>query len=73
MTGNGNSRSPLDGTEILVSGKEGSIESGGFQGIFDEASFKDDKLHHVVLEIPEDLKEQMGSGTLMIELEVDVR
>ena len=61
------------GTEIRVSGKEGSIESSGFQGIFDEASFKDDKLLHLILEIPDDLKEQMGSGTFVIELEVDVR
>ena len=29
-----------NGTEILVSGNEGRIQSSGFQGIFNETSFK---------------------------------
>ena len=61
------------GFEVLIRGTEGSIETSQFKEIFDEGSFRDDKLYHLVLEIPDDLKDQMASGTLVIELEVDIR
>ena len=62
-----------NGYEILVRGKEGQIESSQFQGVFDEKHFKDDRLYHFVLEIPDEVKMQIGAGRLVIELEVDIR
>ena len=62
-----------NGFEILVTGVEGKIETNGFKGVFDEGSFKDDKLYHFVLEIPDDLRAKMGVGNFVIELEVDTR
>ena len=40
---------------------------------FGEDFFKEDREFHIVLEFPEDIKEQIGSGSLIIELEVNTR
>ena len=62
-----------DGFEILVRGVAGTIETPRFQDIYDESFHKDSKLYHLVLEIPDNLKDQLGRGTLVVELEVDTR
>ena len=38
-----------------------------------EEYHKEDRDFHVVLELPDDIKEQVGSGSLIIDLEVDTR
>ena len=62
-----------NGFEILVLGGNGTIQTPKFEGRYEEGFFKDDKLYHMVLEIPDDLKDQMVGGNLVIELEVDTR
>ena len=63
-----------DGFEILMRGTNGSISTSQYKGVYDESFFKDDRLFHLVLELPNNLKDQMvGGGTLVIELEVDTR
>lgn len=62
-----------NGFETLVLGSNGTIQTPKFEESYDEGFFKDDKLYHMVLEIPDDLKDEMLGGTLVIELEVDIR
>ena len=61
------------GFEILMWDNNGTIETPWFGQTFDETYYKTDKHHHYVLEFPEDLAEQIGSGRLVVEIEVDTR
>merc|ERR1711952_594555 len=61
------------GVEILMWDNNGSIETPWFGQNFDETYYKTDKHHHYVLEFPEDLSDQIGSGSLVVEIEVDTR
>ena len=61
------------GFEILMWDDNGTIETPWYGQPFDETHYKIDKHHQMVLEFPEDLAEQIGSGFLVIEIEVDTR
>ena len=61
------------GFEIQMWDTNGTIETPWFRQPYDENYYKTDKHHHMVLEFPEDLAEQIGSGLLVIEIEVDTR
>ena len=60
-----------NGFEILMWANNGTIETPWYGQPFDETYYKTDKHHHMVLEFPEDLVQQVGSGSLVIEIEVD--
>ena len=62
-----------NGFEILARGIEGTIGTPGYEGSYDERFHKDSRLYHLVLELPKNLTDQLGSGTLVVELEVDIR
>ena len=61
---NGTITTPWFGEEypILGQDKPGKLEY-----------YKEDREFHMVLEFPEDIKKQIGSGSLNLELEVDIR
>ena len=61
-----------NGFEVKVSGIEGSIKSSRFGEAYSEDHYKTDRTAHVVLDLSDVVKE-IGSGTLIIELEVDTR
>ena len=61
-----------NGFEIKVGGIEGSIKSPRFGNVYSENHYKMDRSAHVVLDL-NDVIEQIGSGTLVLEMEVDTR
>ena len=67
---------PLNSTnafEIRMWNSNGTITTPWYGGDYVEEYYKEGKEMHVVLELPDDIKDQVGSGTLIIELEVDIR
>ena len=62
------------GQEIMVQETMGTIKSPGFKGHFEIDKYKTDRDMHVILELPENIKEQVGSkGSLLIKMEFDSR
>ena len=51
----------------------GTITTPWFGGDYVEEYYKEDREFLMVLELPDDIKEQIGSGSFIIELEVDTR
>ena len=49
------------------------VETPGFRQTFDAQFFRSDHLFKAKLELPDNVKEQVGNGYLMIELDVDTR
>ena len=64
---------PANGFEVKMWNLNGTISTPWFGEDFVEDYFKEDREFHIVLEFPEDIKEQIGSGSLIIELEVNTR
>ena len=60
------------GVEIVTWANEGKIETAGFGGELEHESVMEnsDKEIHVVLQFPENITESIGSGSLVIQLEV---
>ena len=61
-----------NGFEIKVGGIEGSIKSPRFGNVYSENHYKTDRSAYVVLNLS-DVIEQIGGGTLVLDLEVDTR
>ena len=61
------------GFEIVTWNYYGRLETPRFGEQFEAEYYKTDKLSHIVLEFPDNLREQLGSGSLVIEVEVDTR
>ena len=62
------------GEEFRVWDTNGTIESENFKGNYSKSAFKTDRDVHVVLELPEDIEQQVGSdGSLVIELVADIQ
>ena len=51
----------------------GTISTPWFGEDYVEEYYKEDREFLMVLELPEDIKDQVGSGSLIVELEVDTR
>ena len=51
----------------------GTVTTPWFEEDYAEEYFQEDKNFLLVLELPKDIKNQIGSGSLIIELEVDTR
>ena len=62
-----------NGVETLQWKENGSIKTPWFGEDFKKEFFLTDKFHHRVLDFPGDLKDQVGNGSLVIELEIDTR
>ena len=57
-----------NGFEIKMWNLNGTITTPWYGGEFVEEYYKKDQDYHMVLELPEDIKDQVGSGSLVIEL-----
>ena len=53
--------------------RNGTITTPRYQEDFVEEYYKEDRDFHMVLELPDDIKDQVGSGSLIIELDIDIR
>ena len=62
-----------DGFEIKMWKNEGSFKTPGFKEPYDESYHSESKEYHVALDFPEGLAEQVGNGSLIVEIEVDTR
>ena len=60
-------------TETLFCSINGTFHTPWFGAGFVESFFESDQQHRVKLEFPSNVKDQIGSGRLVIELEVDIR
>ena len=60
-------------TETLFCSTNGSFHTPWFGGDFERSFFESFQQHSVKLEFPQELKEQIGQGNLVINLEVDTR
>ena len=58
-------------TETLFCSTSGTFHTPYFRGELEESFYESDQQHRVKLELPENVKEFIGSGLLLIELEVD--
>ena len=62
-----------NGLKINAQNVNGTITTLWFQGIYVEEYFRDNRNFLIFLEFPDDIKDQIGGGSLIIELEVDVQ
>ena len=61
------------GYEVKVWNTSGTIKSAWFGEEFEEGHFMKDKDIHIVLDFPTHIADLVGKGSLLIELEVDIR
>ena len=61
------------GFNVSLWNNQGTIRTPGYGDTFDPGFYKEDRLTHVVLDFPDNLVDIIGSGSLVIELEVDTR
>ena len=63
------------GLEIIGWNSQGTFETPWFGQSFNKSYYNEDKIHHFVLELPtiNGMTELVGSGSLVIQLEVDTR
>ena len=62
-----------NGFEIKMWNMNGTITSPWFGSKFQDEYYLQDRDYHMVLQLPDDIKDQVGSGSLIIDLEVDIR
>ena len=62
-----------NGLEIKMWNLNGTITTPWFGDDFVEEYYKEDREYLMVLELPYNIQEQVGSGTLIIELQIDIR
>ena len=63
----------VNGFEIKMKSLNGTITTPWYGGDLVEEFYKKDQEYHMVLEFPDDITDQVGSGFLIIELEVNIR
>ena len=61
------------GFEIRMWDNIGTWHTPGFREEYDQRYYEDDKYFNIILELPNNLPEQISSGSLIINLEVDIR
>ena len=61
------------GFQIKMWNQNGTITTPWYKGDYVEEYYKDDREYHMELEFPEDIKEQVGDGSLKVQIEVDTR
>ena len=66
---------PYDTNGLMINAQNvnGTITTPWFQGKYVEEYFRDNRSFLIFLDFPDDIKDQIGGGSLIIELEVDVR
>ena len=61
------------GFEVKMWNTNGTITTPFYGNDFIEEYYKEDRDFHIVLELPDDIKEKVGSGSLNIQLTMDTR
>ena len=61
------------GFEVRLWNDKGTITTPWFGQEYNETYFLEDKEYHLVLEIPDNVKQYIGDGKLVVEIEVDVQ
>ena len=61
------------GLEIRMWKHQGSLETPGFRGNYSEGYYKENKIQKMILEFPEGMDRIVGSGSLIIQVDVDTR
>ena len=61
------------GMEMSVWNNNGTVQTPWYGKDFSDDYFKENKQHKVMLNFPENLADQVGGGSLVIQLEVDTR
>ena len=62
-----------NGLKIKMWNLNGTITTPWFGGDFVQEYYQEDRDFLMMLELPDDIKDQVGSGSLIIDLEVDTR
>ena len=62
-----------NGFEIKIQNLNGEITTPWYGSHYAEEYYKKDQNYHMVLELPDNITDQVGSGSLVIELERDIR
>ena len=62
-----------NGFEIKMWNWNGTITTPWFGEEFNEEYYKEDRDFHMMLELPDDINDQVGSGSLIIDLEFNTR
>ena len=60
------------GFEVRLWNDKGTITTPWFGQQHNETYFLEDKEYHVIFEIPDNVKQYIGDGTLVVEMEADV-
>ena len=63
----------LNGFEIRMWNLNGTVTTPWYGGEFVEEYYTEDQDYHMVLEFPDDIQDQVGNGSLIIELDMDIR
>jgi hypothetical protein len=61
------------GLEVRMWNINGSIQSPRFGEKYEEEYFKEDRTYNMIIDLPQDITHLVGSGSLVIEVEVDTR
>ena len=61
------------GFKVRLWNDKGTITTPWFGQVYNETYFLEDKEYHVTLEIPENVKQYIGDGTLVVEIEADIQ
>ena len=61
------------GFKVRLWNDKGTITTPWFGQVYNETYFLEDKEYHLVLEIPDNVEQYIGDGTLVVEIEVDVQ
>ena len=61
------------GFNVRLWNEKGTITTPWFGQQHNETFFLEDKEYHLVLEIPDNVEQYIGDGTLVVEIEVDVQ
>ena len=64
---------PEGGFKVRMWNNNGTFETPWYWGEYNKAYYKEDKQYRVILDLPKDIGQQVGSGSLVIQLEVDTR
>ena len=63
----------VNGFEMRMWNRNGTITTPWYEEDFVEEYYKEDRDFHMVLDLPGDIQDQVGSGSLVIELDIDTR
>ena len=63
----------MGGFEIVICNSNGQWKTPGFGEEYEVSYYKERRNHHFVLLFPENLVEQLGTGSLVVHLEVNTR